>query len=389
MKNKTLHGLACGLASLMILGTSATARAAVLAVPADYGTIQAAIAAAQTGDVVQVAPGLYHEKQIIIDKAICVVGQDATNTIIDGGGDDDSLELIGLVRITAPGSVAFTGFTLCHANSVGGVKVALYVSSPVAASAFLVARNRILGSGDPEDMGDYGLYAFEGRGSLFVLKNEISETGSNPILIERHPGPTDISFNDLDVGVFGSDAIFTMTYGNLDIPSLQKRNSNNINLGTGAPFDQAHWASGITFAGAFRHAPYTESLGGGRFTRVQIMHNTFYNMQSWRRGVTLWNGAGGGMEGDIVFAAIQGNQFQGVNQGESSKGVQIIGRITGAKVINNHFRKLDIGIHLREWQGAAPLGTKLNANRFSAVNTAVSIAAEAQGTRHHADHVSP
>ena len=53
--------LACGIMVTGLLVGSA-ASAAVIAVPADQPTIQAAVAAAAAGDVVRVSPGVYPER---------------------------------------------------------------------------------------------------------------------------------------------------------------------------------------------------------------------------------------------------------------------------------------------------------------------------------------
>src|SRR5689334_14990965 len=70
------------------------ARAATRNVPSEYATIQAAIDAAMSGDVVLIAPGTYFESPTISGKAIVVASRFHTTgdrayiaqTIIDGGG---------------------------------------------------------------------------------------------------------------------------------------------------------------------------------------------------------------------------------------------------------------------------------------------------------------
>src|SRR5205823_7866268 len=72
--------------------TADSASAAVLCVGANqpagcFSTITAAIAAANPGDTVQVAPGLYRE-QVVINKSLSLIGADTANTIIDAGGSN-------------------------------------------------------------------------------------------------------------------------------------------------------------------------------------------------------------------------------------------------------------------------------------------------------------
>ena len=79
--------------TLILIGcVSVQATAADINVPADHATIQAAIVAANPGDVVIVAPGTYPEAINFLGKAITVRSTDPNdigvvlNTIIDGAG---------------------------------------------------------------------------------------------------------------------------------------------------------------------------------------------------------------------------------------------------------------------------------------------------------------
>lgn len=76
------------LAVVIVLAGAQAAFAATIAVPADYGTIQAAIAAASAGDTIQVASGSYVETgQIVVDKNLAIVGAGKSATVIKAGAD--------------------------------------------------------------------------------------------------------------------------------------------------------------------------------------------------------------------------------------------------------------------------------------------------------------
>ncbi len=374
---------AFALAGLLVacaLGAPWAAGAAKIRVPANYPTIQAAVTAAASGDIILVSAGTYSEPQIVIDKPLMVLGADADVTIIDGGSASLSAE--GLVRITAGGNVVLSGFTLQNAGASGGVTVGLFASSPVAGSRYTITDNKIIGSGDPNNAQDYGVYAYGGLENFVFEENWVTGTGANAVLIELHAGPTDISDNTLDVGVYGADAIFTMTYGGLDVTTVQRRNNNVINVGTGGPFDADHRATGITFASAF-----SGGGGDGKFTSVQIMRNTIYNVEAERRGISLWNDdTANPPGGNIVSPQVVGNVIRGVDDGTGSVGIQLLGLVSDAKVINNHLADLDVGIHLRNWFGFAPRDTKVIANRFQDVGTPVSIDPGTEGTKEHEHH---
>jgi hypothetical protein len=89
----------------------AAATAAVLQVPGQYPTIQAAIAAAAPGDTVQVGPGTYPETIDFLGKAITVVStQGPAATVIDAGSHD---RVVYFQHGEGPGSV-LQGFTIQH-----------------------------------------------------------------------------------------------------------------------------------------------------------------------------------------------------------------------------------------------------------------------------------
>lgn len=73
-------------------------------VPGVYETIQAAIDAADPGDIIQVASGTYNER-ITVNKPLTLVGEASSTTIIDGNG-------IGIVVHSNASDVEIRGFTV-------------------------------------------------------------------------------------------------------------------------------------------------------------------------------------------------------------------------------------------------------------------------------------
>ena len=80
-------------------------------------TISAAVAAAGAGDVVRVGKGVYHE-DVIIQKPLSLLGENANNTIIDATGLLNGINVDG---VGAPGlaHVIVGGFTVRNANAQG------------------------------------------------------------------------------------------------------------------------------------------------------------------------------------------------------------------------------------------------------------------------------
>ncbi|HLC01024.1 MAG TPA: right-handed parallel beta-helix repeat-containing protein, partial [Candidatus Bathyarchaeia archaeon] len=90
MKQKTVVGKVFALAviclaALFVINTQMGRASKTLVVPDNYPTISAAVGNASQGDTVQVRSGVYYEN-VIINKAVSVVGEDSENTIIMGTG---------------------------------------------------------------------------------------------------------------------------------------------------------------------------------------------------------------------------------------------------------------------------------------------------------------
>ncbi len=70
----------------------------------NYSTIQSAINDANPSDTIFVYNGTYYEN-VVVNKTVNLIGEDCNNTIIDGGGNDDVIQVI-------ENSVYISGFTI-------------------------------------------------------------------------------------------------------------------------------------------------------------------------------------------------------------------------------------------------------------------------------------
>ena len=85
-----------------------------LLVPSQYSTIQAAVNAANDGDIVKVSSGTYAEKVVIRDlDNIKIIGDDATITVPSGGMTGTLLKTVNCENIL------IKGFTIDGKNGVG------------------------------------------------------------------------------------------------------------------------------------------------------------------------------------------------------------------------------------------------------------------------------
>ncbi len=301
---------------------------------------QEAIDEASDGDTIVAHAGTYYENQTIIYKSLTVMSNSgADTTIIDGS--NATLSVGGLIRITATaGDAVFSGFSLRNAgNTLGGDRFGIYASSSVPGHTYTISYNKIYGTNNPDDAGDYGIYAAWGKEKLVFTYNFMTQHGSNPILIEVHTGETDVSYNDLDEGAYGSTVYFSMTHDGTNITTLQKVSHNIINLGTGEHAGSDYYGGGIVFRSA-----YAGLYGNGTYTNVQISDNVIYNLKGYRRAIELSDDAlGDGSGGQIISPTIYGNVISGAGETESI-GIRLRGLVTGAIILNNQINDVDKGI---------------------------------------------
>jgi hypothetical protein len=114
----------------------------VLAVPEEYATIQEAVDAASSGDLVLIAPGTYHEAVDVTTDAITIRGLDRNDVILDG-----RFELDNGIRVVGAKGVAIENLTAQNYTRNGF----FWTGSDGYRGSYLTAYRN----------GDYGIYAFD------------------------------------------------------------------------------------------------------------------------------------------------------------------------------------------------------------------------------------
>jgi hypothetical protein len=139
-----------------------------LTVPGDHPTIQAAVDAAEPGDLILISPGTYRESVWIATERVVIRGVDRNTVVLDGG-----YELGDGILVTANG-VAIENLTVQRYRQNG-----ILFSGAFAGAASGGGYERTYGIGDDvldgyrvsyvtaANNGLYGLYAFAARNGVF------------------------------------------------------------------------------------------------------------------------------------------------------------------------------------------------------------------------------
>jgi parallel beta-helix repeat protein len=130
--------------NVVLCGLSQVAAGATLCVTKNpspgcpYSSIGAAVAAASAGDVVQVSQGTYKE-DVVVGKAISLVGANRNNTIIDATGLKNGIYVDGMDHAGLAG-VSVSGFKVQNANFEG---ILITNASGVTISGNHILKNNI------------------------------------------------------------------------------------------------------------------------------------------------------------------------------------------------------------------------------------------------------
>ncbi len=93
------------------------AAADTLQVPQQYPTIQAAVNAAGTGDIIEVDAGTYLEN-VIVNETVTIKGDSSTSTVVDGGSNDVVFNIqednVELCNLTVRNGGSYSGVTIYY-----------------------------------------------------------------------------------------------------------------------------------------------------------------------------------------------------------------------------------------------------------------------------------
>lgn len=308
-------------------------------------SIQTAVDNTLPGGTVHVAAGIYTPGsgisatgQVLVDRAINVIGEDRDSTIIDGQGLSGSV-----VKLETPASIdgdtTFSGFTVTNPGG-SGTRVAILIKPLSTNSTVTVSNSKISGIGDQ----DYGVWTYRPRGPVVFENNLVGGTGYNPILIEQALGGIEV----LDNVITSSSSVFNMTYSGEDIAAAQHYEGNTL-IGSSISVNSG-------FGGA-----------AGKFSNVQVLNNRFLKLGSSQTAISITNQSTGGTAGEITGVSVSGNYVQG-NNPVSSMGVRLTGLVSAPNVACNTFTGAANAVVINPNAGGSPSSVTVSQNNFSGNN---------------------
>jgi len=149
-------------------GTADAGADGVLHVPEEFETIQAAVDAAVPGDLVLIAPGVYHEAVDVETDEITIRGLDRDGVVLDG-----QLELDNGIRVLGATGVAVENLTAIN-YAFNGV----FFTSANGYRASYITTHRT---------GDYGIYAFDSVGGQIEHSHTIGSRDAGVYIGQCYP----------------------------------------------------------------------------------------------------------------------------------------------------------------------------------------------------------
>jgi len=291
--------------------------------PTYYATIQAAINAAVTGDVINVCAGTYKEN-LFINKGISVIGAGREVTIVTAAvGTAPTLKIKGNDAPIMVGNVLIDGLSFTDNDT----KFHQYIvtTDHIPATSTLTFQNNRITNGDA-----YGFWGYHDHGTLMFANNIISDVSYGMLLEGWDTAPVTVDNNEFTNlhlfrtnGVPGASApvgILAMTYsgsGGVDCTNPYVISNNKL-------YGYAVNGSGILFYGGL--------LGNVKqYTNVEIATN---EIAVGDHGIMLRNYSNTGNDplGGVVNANVHNNRVDGNNIG-----LNVLGLNPGTNAHMNSF----------------------------------------------------
>ncbi len=333
-----------------------------------FNTIPAAIAGAAPGDRLLVCAGTYTQPQVLIDKAIQLIGTPGGLSIIDGG-NATGMPSTGLIRTNdnTNGDVLVQDFVVRNAGQVGtGGSTPRFAIVPKGNDLGTTQDfNRV----DVQGLGaagrDYGLDADNTDPNVIFRNGSITNTDFNPVLLEQTDGAMTIRSNEISQnGATSTSAIFVMNYTGDSTTNPLRIADNDIDSNT---------RGGITVQTGLPGGPSAAATRNS----VEISGNEISDYSGF--AITVLNNDIGptGIAGEIFNVGIDNNVITPAASAATSTGIRVQGLVRNVGIVGNNLSGLVTGgiVVNAATAGHAPNEVDAHFNRIDSAAASLSSAA--------------
>lgn len=184
-----------------------------------YTTIQSAVNAAKTGDVISVSEGTYPENIVVKTNGISIMGQNKEKTIIDGKKtgsviriESNNVNVSGFTIQNSGGSGQYdAGITVYHSNK-NEIANMIVVNNIVGISIYQGSNNNVVSGNDIRQNSKYGIFVFASSDNK-IYNNNIQGNG--------------IGFPSDGFGFYGDTARTNQIYSNNFIDNTNQAYDNS------------------------------------------------------------------------------------------------------------------------------------------------------------------
>jgi len=193
----------------LMLASAVIGRGAIIHVPADYATIQAAVDAASSGDEIQIAPGVYTNQVVITNKNLTLSGPGAVLRATPGM-QQSLMPIVGTSAVVVPLFAIFESTNVVVSGlTLEGERLATSQPGPFIGIRFLAAGGRVedcritgfRGTNIDTPNGGQGVAIANphrfgiGQINLDILRSTFADNAISIVLRGDVPSPPDPSWN--------------------------------------------------------------------------------------------------------------------------------------------------------------------------------------------------